>query len=273
MTYVTRDFLRFPPTPTLGILVIMASALSTVFRGKAFEERCLRLLQSSLSMTLRRVGGPSDGGIDLQGWWWLPAIHQARLNEPTLLPTDGHSNLVGRRRVRVLAQCKAEKQKMGTAYVREMEGVMHRLLHRPLASADAATPIPVELAPMIALLASESPFTKPTLLRVQSSPIPFLLLHLPPVPNTGVSTDAHSPPDSSSAPDALGSAFWNPALGGSAGLLQGKMELRWERPATGGIGRPGLWRDGVRVESWVPSAEEGTPTLDADTPTSGSQLG
>ena len=52
-------------------------ALSTVHRGVAFEERTMRLLQEGLSMSLRRVGGKADGGIDLQGWWWLPCVDTA----------------------------------------------------------------------------------------------------------------------------------------------------------------------------------------------------
>lgn len=46
--------------------------LSAVHRGLAFKKRSLILLQDTLSTSLRRVGGKSDGGIDLMGSWWLP---------------------------------------------------------------------------------------------------------------------------------------------------------------------------------------------------------
>src|ERR1700733_5325925 len=83
------------------------SQLSTTHRGTAFEERSLKILHDHMSMSLRRVGGKSDGGIDLLGWWWLP-------------PTDPSASEVMRRRIRVIAQCKAEKKKIGPKYVREM---------------------------------------------------------------------------------------------------------------------------------------------------------
>ena len=47
--------------------------LSTVHRGTAFEKRALALLTEHMSMSLTRVGGSYDGGIDLIGWWWVPS--------------------------------------------------------------------------------------------------------------------------------------------------------------------------------------------------------
>ncbi|KII91179.1 hypothetical protein PLICRDRAFT_173071 [Plicaturopsis crispa FD-325 SS-3] len=95
--------------------------LSTAHRGVAFEQKCLQLLQQRMSMSLRRVGGKSDGGIDLQGWWWLPPLDR---------PSGERGADTGRRRLRVLAQCKAEKKKKGPNYVREMEGVLYRVSRR-----------------------------------------------------------------------------------------------------------------------------------------------
>jgi hypothetical protein len=46
--------------------------LSTVHRGTAFEYRALALLTKHMSMSLTRVGGSYDGGVDLIGWWWVP---------------------------------------------------------------------------------------------------------------------------------------------------------------------------------------------------------
>jgi hypothetical protein len=51
---------------------VKATALSNVHRGNEFERRSLRLLRQNLSMSLTRVGGKADGGVDLIGWWWLP---------------------------------------------------------------------------------------------------------------------------------------------------------------------------------------------------------
>ncbi|KZT22749.1 hypothetical protein NEOLEDRAFT_1045294, partial [Neolentinus lepideus HHB14362 ss-1] len=145
-------------------------------------------------MSLQRVGGRSDGGVDLQGWWWLPSA------------VGGDD----RRRVRVLGQCKAEKKKMGPNYVREMEGVMYRHLSESPAVA------------AVALLVSQSMFTRATLLRAHASRIPFFLLHIP--EDTGEDT-------------AIDAAFWNPALAGQEGLLGGEVDIRWERDPGGG-GRP-----------------------------------
>ncbi|KAK7046709.1 hypothetical protein R3P38DRAFT_2506932 [Favolaschia claudopus] len=206
-----------------GISSARTGVLSTTYQGTLFEERSMKILQDHLSMSLRRVGGKSDGGIDLMGWWWLPNSDKSSVSKDEL----------HRRRLRVLAQCKAEKRKPGPKYVREMEGV----LHRHMLSLSTTTQYP-----LVALLVSESPFTKGTILRAQSSPVPFFLLHLPP------ETD-----DSDTEPEAddqrIGSAVWNPAL--SRGLLGGMMEARWER-APSGVGRPGLWWAGQRLQSWVP---------------------
>ena len=48
-------------------------SLSTVQRGTAFEYRALALLTKYMSMSLTRVGGSNDGGVDLIGWWWVPS--------------------------------------------------------------------------------------------------------------------------------------------------------------------------------------------------------
>jgi hypothetical protein len=199
-------------------------------------------------MSLQRVGGRADGGIDIQGWWWLPPTFDATKVSDTACPSTTH------RRLRVLCQCKAEKKKLGPNYVRELEGVMHRYMSLP-----QSTPLqPASLRdkdgcwtrpyPIVALLMSESPFTKATLLRAQSSPIPFFLLHIPPTaPSSEEEDDGKSP---------IGAAFWNPALAGVQGLLGGQMEVRWERAADN-RGRPGLWWRGKRLRSWTPDDDQG----------------
>lgn len=201
-------------------------ALSAVHRGVAFEERSMRLLQDHFSMSLRRVGGKADGGIDLQGWWWLP----------TDSTTSTHSTQQ-HRRLRVLAQCKAEVKKASPKYVREMEGVLHV----------AGTSHMEEGAyPTVGLLISSSSFSKLALLRAHASPLPFMLLHLP-----EHDTEDHNVQDGTGC--AIGSVVFNPALGGPNGILKGRFEPRWEYAGLGaGGGRLGLWWDGRRVESWSP---------------------
>lgn len=212
----------------------MHRTLSTVARGTAFEQRSLQLLQECFSMSLKRVGGKSDGGIDLLGWWWLPL---SSVSQPTPITPP-------RRRIRVLAQCKAEKKKFSPNYVREMEGVWH--MHAQDRSPSESNVRVSELG-TVALLLSESKFTTATLTRVLGSSVPFLLVHLPPPPP--ISSD--SPVETSFG--EVGSAFWNPALGGAQGLLRGELDVRWERDPGGG-GRPGLWCRDKRVQSWTPDA-------------------
>jgi len=87
-----------------------------------------------------------------------------------------------------------------------------------------------------------------------SSPIPFLLLHLPPIDTTittttttsldSVSEQAH--PTTSLGPVGV---WCNPALVGTQGLLKGRLEVRWERHYSR---RPALWWDGDRLPSWIP---------------------
>ncbi|KZV76658.1 hypothetical protein PENSPDRAFT_673310 [Peniophora sp. CONT] len=194
----------------------VSSSLSTVARGTAFEERSLRLLRDHLSMSLARVGGKSDGGIDLAGWWWLPHAHAHA------------SDTQGRRRLRVLAQCKAESKKMGPAYLRELEGVALRQHAASDPHADRT---------LVAALISQSAFTKACLLAAQASPVPLMLLHLP--------EDG----------DGLGTAIWNAALGSSTGVLGGEAELRWAYGVgTGDTGEaaPALFWRGARLQSWTP---------------------
>jgi len=212
--------------------------LSTTHIGTTFENRSLRVLQSQLSMSLTKVGGKSDGGIDLQGWWWLPAPSDGSARD-VLTWTSPEGIL--RRRIRVLGQCKAEEKKMGPRYVRELEGVLGRYNQR---GAQAT----------VGLVISQSPFTRATVLCAFSSPIPLFLFHLP--PESEAEMDSNSSDER--GPGGIGSAVWNPALGASYGLLRGEIEARWERPIDDGGGRPGLWWKGRKLDSWA-LPPDGTP--------------
>jgi hypothetical protein len=251
---------------------------STVFKGNAFEHRSLRVLEKHLSMSLRHVGGNSDGGVDLIGWWWLPPFTSSSDASPEA------SDISSRQRVRVLAQCKAHTKKLGPSTVRELEGVLssYRRLtndHLPsgenLAHSDgSAMKNPVILSAEegpVALLISQSQFTRQTALRAMSSSVPFLLLHLPdsniPSPSTTLISESGDLASSNTNENEngprpndgyLGAALWNAALGGPSGLLRGQFEMRWIRsiPAVGDCtrptGRPSLWWNGSMVKSWVP---------------------
>ncbi|KAI6021204.1 hypothetical protein EDC04DRAFT_372767 [Pisolithus marmoratus] len=232
------------------------SQLSAVHKGNAFEHRSLQLLQDHFSMLLRRVGGKSDGGIDLLGWWWLPQGDASQL-------LDSHDTLP-RRRLRVLAQCKAEKKKFGPNYVREMEGVWHAHAY-PLSRFTSSHPLTSHTATdvfrqsfkehphrCVALLISESPFTKSTLRSALSSTVPFLLLHFPPPCIDQVTLSGST--GSSTAPQPIGAAYPNPPLV----QLIAPLEIKWERPnrpidelPLEGSGRPGLWLNGRRISSWT----------------------
>ncbi|OBZ77596.1 hypothetical protein A0H81_02408 [Grifola frondosa] len=221
-------------------------------------------------MSLRRVGGKGDGGVDLQGWWWLPTT----LSSSSISQLDDH--MYFRRRMRVLAQCKAEKKKISPRYIREMEGVLHRYLSQPN-SDDSPQPDGSRgpLDPIVGLFISESPFSKSTLLRVHSSPIPLALLHIPPplplalphipppllnppnlpdldLPSSRVSLDdAESDPDTTSSENALGTLIFNAALGSSTGLLQGAVEPRWEHAPFLPLGCAGDRGCGVVDAGWT----------------------
>jgi len=86
-------------------------SLSAVHRGMAFEQRSLAILQRHLSMSLTSVGGKEDGGIDLLGWWWLP--QSPRAPGPDIFGRENNKPPPEpRRRIRVVAQCKAEKKRV-----------------------------------------------------------------------------------------------------------------------------------------------------------------
>ncbi|KAG8730419.1 hypothetical protein FRC11_006738 [Ceratobasidium sp. 423] len=226
--------------------------MSTVFVGRAFEHRSLSLLQSRLSMTLAHVGARGDGGVDLQGWWWVPRLDESKGKD--------------RRAIRVLAQCKALKSKLGPIHVRELEGAALVQQHSFAAQDPLVTS--TKQQELVAVIISLSGFTSGTVKRAMASPIPFLLLHLPapessPFPPPEQEEEEMPQPlpiptEPDSDPDLVGPIVWNFKLAGATGLLGGHMEIRWAlgKGQEGQGGRPVLYWKGKKLEHWVPEKQE-----------------
>ena len=100
-----KDEARKPP-PT---------KISTVHKGTLFEHRAAQVLRTDLSMALDRVGGRGDEGVDLEGWWWLPDFFSPKDKDNGEAASSMSTTTTGiperHIRIRILAQCKAEKKK------------------------------------------------------------------------------------------------------------------------------------------------------------------
>jgi len=221
----------------MSVAPTVASVLSNVHRGRAFEKRSLALLENSLSMSLRRVGGRSDGGVDLEGWWWLPPLPTTSNSSAQSGYTGVSNGVEGRRRIRVLAQCKAEKNKVGPKYVRELEGVLSR---HSFGVAPPAIPQQPH-TPVVALLLSQSAFTMAAVTCAFSSHLPFMLLRL----------SEQDPSRDGSDVEELSGIVCNRALLGEEGILGAEYEARTEIDGNGNA-MPTLWWNGARLKSWVP---------------------
>lgn len=119
LTPFTRRLFKLPsapPTPTqnhnnLTTFLSYAERISlpetsTVYVGTHYEYTVLQSLRR-YSLSLQRIGGRDDAGIDLVGTWHLPGRERERA-------------------VRVLVQCKALKSKLGPNLVRELEGTFRQ---------------------------------------------------------------------------------------------------------------------------------------------------
>lgn len=201
----------------------MSRKLPTTILGNGYELHCLRLLQEQMRMSLVRVGGKGDGGVDLRGWWNIPATRQGSPSTE---------------RIRVLAQCKAEKIRPGPRLIREMEGVARREHDVSSQVSPAATGIPHDTTStsesIVTLLCSRSGFSPAAVLEANRSRIPMLLLHIP-FDYEALLLSTHQPIVNAvdhelldTIPRTLRGAFWNAALMGSRGLLGNEWELRKE---------------------------------------------
>ncbi|KAG8679900.1 hypothetical protein FRC08_016669 [Ceratobasidium sp. 394] len=102
---------------------------------------------------------------------------------------------------------------------------------------------------------SLSGFSPIAIRRAMASPLPFLLLHLPPVPT--------EPDSDSELTPTLASIIWNPKLGSTSGILGGNMEIRQE---LGKGSHPTLYWCGKKLKHWVPELEPSVPTSRFDPP-------
>ncbi|KAK2630589.1 hypothetical protein QTJ16_001409 [Diplocarpon rosae] len=93
--YSLQSFLEYASRVNLDVN-------STTYVGTHYEYT-VQFAFGRLGMSLKRIGGKSDYGIDLLGTWSLPS---KSTGEP----------------LKVLIQCKALKEKLGPAVARELEG-------------------------------------------------------------------------------------------------------------------------------------------------------
>ncbi|CAI7584745.1 unnamed protein product [Penicillium bialowiezense] len=85
---------------------ISLSKSSTVYVGTHYEYTVLETLRR-YALSLNRIGGRDDAGIDLVGTWHLPERERERA-------------------LRVIVQCKSLKTKIGPNIVRELEGTLRQ---------------------------------------------------------------------------------------------------------------------------------------------------
>ncbi|PWN92718.1 hypothetical protein FA10DRAFT_224127, partial [Acaromyces ingoldii] len=130
---------------------------STVEIGTSYENLSRDVLSSLFpGMTLDRVGGAHDGGIDLRGWW-LPST------EPM--------------RIRVIVQCKAESKKSGPVHLRELHGA-YTAQPRAAAAAAAAAAGEEAAGTQVGVLVSKTGFSKQATIVATAASIPMILVHL-----------------------------------------------------------------------------------------------
>jgi len=258
MSFLQRYLLRKGCLGRRNVSNGRRGTLSTVHLGTAFEHRAQDYLQQSLGMALHRVGGARDGGIDLTGWWDLPSYTRDETSESASVPN----------RLRVIAQCKAEKGKVGPRYIREIEGVAAGLVLQssagyppggaePRALSDihgrVYTVEEVQRSPVVALLVSQSPFTKEAYLRAVKSPVPLMLVELGFGPEVDSEFGVGLPELAGEAKEWLGpkSIMANPSLISSDnGVLRGQLEVRTEKGFVEQLGlleRPCVWWMGQRL--------------------------
>jgi hypothetical protein len=144
-------------------------------------------------------------------------------------------------RLRVLVQCKAERESLGPRSLRELEGTV---LHAGRSRRDADVQVnndAHDATDVIGVLSSQSPFSPKTMLHATGSRTPLLLLHLPGGQPTNIVTDDRD--------IRAKSLWWNQAVSGHRGLLKGAYELRSEIDAQTLMKRYFLWGSTGELEA------------------------
>nr|CAG8472836.1 411_t:CDS:1 [Entrophospora candida] len=109
----------------------------TVYKGTIYEYETVKCLENVFGIVSRRVGGAGDKGIDLRGQWFLSE----------------------NKKFNIIGQCKNLSQSCKSSSVREFEGT---LCHESLNT--------------IGILSSKSGFSKNSISRFQTSPMPLILM-------------------------------------------------------------------------------------------------
>jgi len=229
-------------------------------------------------MSLKRVGGAGDEGIDLTGWWFVPSHlqhHRRYLNESdkslNVLPgIDGNSKKAGItegvKRLKVIGQCKAEAKPLNGRAVRELEGVMAHLYgtvnqtplmhrysisqHRPGRSLfQTPSDLSIYIGDSKHDNEPEAQFPALSILSSQSgfSAAATTRALRSPTPMLLLHLPGGRPVEESDEEGEenmiVNGAFMNPALGAHNGLLGGLLDLRREELDGGGC-RYRFWYDG-----------------------------
>lgn len=158
--------------------------------GTAFELATLSFLtKPPLSLSLIRVGGKNDRGVDLRGWWEIPQISSSRVSSSTAQTISSIKQkaeveeIRRRKRWSVIVQCKAESKAVGPVVVRELEGTVgNEDLEKNTISGRGRVEIEGELKRIkhqtVGILVSQGGFSKEALLRAAASTLPLSLIEL-----------------------------------------------------------------------------------------------
>ncbi|EPS42373.1 hypothetical protein H072_3656 [Dactylellina haptotyla CBS 200.50] len=99
----------------------------TVFTGTLYEYTVLAALSRLPGISLTRIGGRDDAGVDLQGSWELPRfVMKKSFNSDGSSIISEESNGPFKIKIPLIVQCKNVREKgwKGPQYVRELEGAL-----------------------------------------------------------------------------------------------------------------------------------------------------
>ncbi|GAA5929995.1 hypothetical protein JCM1841_001238 [Sporobolomyces salmonicolor] len=171
--------LRRPhPRPRPHLPPAKPSSPSPTHLGTAYELLAQSLFSSPpYNMSLIRVGGRQDAGVDLRGRW--SGTLSGRPAKEAVSPGTRKPSWP------ILVQCKAEKDRVGPATVRELEGTLQAESFKLSSSRSRRLPsssrVPSSTARNVeplGFLVTLHGFTDDALRRAWASDLPISLLHL-----------------------------------------------------------------------------------------------